>query len=85
MNSFWLLLFVIKFYSRINVFMTAIDLSKQQALDDHSKEIQQINFAGSLDHVGNTTTFFFLEEVEENILDFSQATVRVLGMHCTIN
>ena len=40
MNSFWLLLFVIKFYSRINVFMIAIDLSKQQALDDDPKEIQ---------------------------------------------
>ena len=55
--------------------MTAIDLSKQQALDADTKAIQQINFTGNLDRAGKTTMFFIIEEVKETILDFSQITV----------
>ena len=52
--------------------MIAIDLSKQQALDVDPKAIQQINFTENLDRAGNTIMFFIIEEVKENILDFSQ-------------
>ena len=39
--------------------------------------MQQINFTGNLDRAGNTIMFFIIEEAEENVLDFSQGTVRV--------
>ena len=41
--------------------MTAIDLSKQQALDADPKGIRQINFAGNLerDRNENTTISFY--------------------------
>ena len=57
--------------------MTAIDLSKQQAHDVDSKEIQQISFTANLDREWNTT-FFIIEEAKETILGFSQETVKVL-------
>ena len=41
--------------------MTAIDLSKQQALDAYSKAIQQINFTANLDRAGNTRFYFIFE------------------------
>ena len=55
--------------------MTAIDISKQQALDADPKAIQQINFTSNLDRAGNTRTFFILEE-EKKILDFSQGNCK---------
>ena len=58
--------------------MIALDLSKQQALDADPRAIQQINFTGNLDRAGNTRVYFILEEAKENILDFSQGTVKVL-------
>ena len=58
--------------------MTAIDLSKQQALDANPKAIQQINFIAILDRAGNTRIYFILEEVKETVLAFSQGTVKVL-------
>ena len=58
--------------------MTAIDLSKQQALDANPKAIQQINFTAILDRAGNTRIYFILEEVKETVLDFSQGTGKVL-------
>ena len=42
--------------------MTAIDLSKQQALDADPKAIEQINFTANLDRAGNTRIYFVLEE-----------------------
>ena len=56
--------------------MTAIDLSKQQALDSDPKAIQQINFTGNLEQ--QATIFFIIEDVKEKVLDFSQGTVKVL-------
>ena len=41
-------------------------------------EIQKINFTGNLDRAGNTRVFFILEEAKETVLDFSQATIKVL-------
>ena len=58
--------------------MTAIDLSKQQAHDVDSKEIQQISFTANLDREWNTTMFFIIEEAKETILGFSKETVKVL-------
>ena len=51
--------------------LIVIDLGKQQKLDNDSKAIQQISFAGNLDQNGNTQMLFILEEVKETVLDFS--------------
>ena len=56
--------------------MTAISLSKQQALNDDPKAIQQINFTGNFDCEG--TMFFIIDEAKEAILDFLIRTVGVL-------
>ena len=58
--------------------MIAIDLNKQQALDDDPKAIQLTDFTGNLDPPEGATIFFIIEEVEETILDFLQGTVKVL-------
>ena len=58
--------------------MTAVDLSKQQALDADPRAIQQINFTANLGRAGNARVYFILEEAKETILDFSQGTVKVL-------
>ena len=57
--------------------MIAIDLSKQQALDDDPRAIQQINFTENLDRVGNTRIYLLFEEAKEAVLDFSQETVKL--------
>ena len=44
--------------------MIVIDLSKQQALDDDPRAIQQINFRANLDRAGNTRIYFILEEAK---------------------
>ena len=41
--------------------MMAMNLSKQQALDDNPKAIQQINFTANLNRKRNTTMFFIIE------------------------
>ena len=58
--------------------MTAIDLSKQQALDADPEAIQQISFTVNLNRDENKTMFFIIGEVKETILDFSLGTVKVL-------
>ena len=65
-------------YFKENYKMIAIDLSKQHALDADPREIQKINFTGNLDRAGNTRVFFILKEAKETVLDFSQATIKVL-------
>ena len=57
--------------------MTAVDLSKQQALDADPKAIQQINFIANLDRAGNARLYFILEETKETVFEFSQGTVKV--------
>ena len=52
-------------------------LRKRQKLDADPKAMQQTNFTGNLDRDGNTKMFFVIEEAKENILDFSQGTLRV--------
>ena len=58
--------------------MIAVDLSKKQALDVDPRAVQQINFTANLDIAGNARIYFILEERNETILDFSQATAKVL-------
>ena len=58
--------------------MTAIDLSKQQALDADPKAIQQINSTENLGRYGSTATFFIIEKAKETILDFSKGLVKVM-------
>ena len=58
--------------------MIAIDLSKQQALDADPKALQQINFTGNLERDNGSIMFFIIEEAKENVLDFSQRSVKVL-------
>ena len=52
-------------------------LRKRQKLDADPKAMQQTNFTGNLDRDGNTKMFFVIEGAKENILDFSQGTLRV--------
>ena len=58
--------------------MTAVDLGKQQPVDADPKAIQQINFTANLDRNANTRFYFILEKAKENVLEFSQETVKVL-------
>ena len=58
--------------------MIIVDLSKRQALEADPKAIQQINFAPNLDRAANTRIYFILKETKETVIDFSQATVKVL-------
>ena len=66
--------------------LTAIDFSKQQALDADQKAIQQINVTGNLQRPESATMFFVVQETKQktktkkkkNILDFLQGTVRIL-------
>ena len=67
-------------YSKNYYKMIAVDLRKQQVLDANPKGIQQINFTANLDSTGNTKFYFILEEAKETVLEFSQATVKVLWM-----
>ena len=64
--------------------MIAIDLSKQQALDDDPEAIQQINFTGSLEWDNCATIFFVVEEAQETVFDFSQETVKILWIYFTL-
>ena len=47
-----------------------MDISKEYILDADPRAIQQINFTGNLDCVGETKMFFILEEAKETVLDF---------------
>ena len=71
------------FFARVSLFWNkyktiATDIEKLQELDADQKVVQQINLTLNLDQAGNTTMLFILKEAKENILDFSQRTVRLL-------
>ena len=55
-------------------------LSKQQTLEVYLKANQQINFSRNVDQAGNTM-FFIIEEAKETILNFSEGSVKVLGIY----
>ena len=56
--------------------LIAIDLSKQQVLQENEDLIQQINFVGRLDEASNI--FIIIEKKENTILEFSQNFANVL-------
>ena len=51
-----------------NIIKSAIDLSKQRALDADLKAIAQINFTGNLSGNNNRLMFFISEEAKETLL-----------------
>ena len=56
--------------------LIAIDLSKQQVLQENKDLIQQINFIGRLTEEANV--FIIIEKKENNILEFSQNFANVI-------
>ena len=56
--------------------LIAIDLSKQQVLQENEDLVQQINFIGRLEEVANV--FIIIENKENTILEFSQIFAKVL-------
>ena len=63
--------YIKKYYKLI-----AIDLSKQQVLQENEDLIQQINFSGRLEQAANV--FIIIEKKENTILEFSQNFANVL-------
>ena len=62
-------------YFNENYKLTAVDLSRQQALDADPRAIQQINFTANLDREGNTTMLFIIEKSKETVFEFSQGNL----------
>ena len=56
--------------------LIAIDLSKQQLLQENEDLIQQINFIGKLEEAANV--FIIIEKKENTILEFSQNLANVI-------
>ena len=56
--------------------LIAIDLRKQQVLQENEDLIQQINFIGRLEEAANL--FIIIEKKEHTILEFSQNFANVL-------
>ena len=56
--------------------LIAIDLSKQQVLQENEDLIQQINFIGKLEEAANV--FIIIEKKENTILEFSQNLPNVI-------
>ena len=54
----------------------AIDLSKQQVLQENEDLIQQINFIGKLEEAANN--FIIIKKKENAILEFSQNLANVI-------
>ena len=54
--------------------LIAIDLSKQQELEENEYLIQQINFIGRLEQASNV--FIIMEKKENTILEFSQNSLK---------
>ena len=57
--------------------LIAIDLSKQQVLQENEDLIQQINFIGRLEEEANV--FIIIEKKEHTILEFSQKIINLLN------
>ena len=56
--------------------LIAIDLSKQQVLQENEDLIQEINFIGKLEQAANV--FIIIEKKQHTILEFSQHFANVL-------
>ena len=57
--------------------LIAIDLSKQQVLQENEDLIQQINFIGKLEEAA-ANVFIIIEKKENTILEFSQNLANVI-------
>ena len=57
--------------------LIAIDLNKQQVLQEIEDLIQQINFIGKLEEAANV--FIIIEKKENTILEFSQNLANVIN------
>ena len=63
--------------------LNTIDLSKQEALDDVPKALQQINFTGNLERAESTTMFFITEKVKQkNIRFFTRNCESIVSWFC---
>ena len=58
--------------------------SKQQALDADPRTIQQINFTANLERAEGATMFFIIERAKVTVFEFSQGTVKVLGIQSIV-
>ena len=56
--------------------LIAIDLSKQQVLQENEDLIQQINFTGTLEEAANV--FIIIEKKENTVLEFSQNLANII-------
>ena len=67
-------------YFKNNYKLTAVDLSKQKALDADPRAIQQIVFQGVVGGENNTKIrlYTILEKSKETILEFAKGTTKVL-------
>ena len=67
-------------YFKNNYKLTAVDLSKQKALDADPRAIQQIVFQGVVEGDDNTKIRLctILEQSKEAMLEFSKGTAKVL-------
>ena len=63
-------------YCKKHYKLVAIDLSKQQVLQEDEDLIQQINFIGKLEEAANV--FIIIEKKENTILEFSQNLANVI-------
>ena len=61
-----------------NYRLTAVDLSKQNALDVDSRAIQQIVFAGKVDTAA--LIYYIYEKLKETVLEFYKETTQVLQL-----
>ena len=62
--------------------LITIDLSKQQALDADPKPIQQVNFTGNLQRVGNTQMLFIIEETKKRFRLFRKDHECIVILFC---
>ena len=61
--------------------LSAVDLSKQKALDADSRAIEQIIFTGKIKVKADNTrviVYYILEQSKETVLEFSKGTAKVL-------
>ena len=67
-------------YFKNNYKLTALDLSKQKALDADPRAIQQIVFQGVVEGAAGTKIrlYTILEKSKETILEFAKGTAKVL-------
>ena len=67
-------------YFKDNYKLIAVDLSKEKALDDDSRAIQQMVFQGVVGGEDNTKIrlYTILEQLKETMLEFSKGAAKVL-------